>query len=85
MLAEEPIATGPNYMGAVAFRYPFSDTRTLGFMYAYSWRKSSQDFKVGGTNIVDVDREDNLPRLARESYGAEIRREQCILKAIRKV
>ncbi|WP_249963116.1 TonB-dependent receptor domain-containing protein [Histophilus somni] len=52
-------ATGPNYMGAVAFRYPFSDTRTLGFMYAYSWRKSSQDFKMGGgRSIKDVDAEE---------------------------
>ncbi|WP_249961001.1 TonB-dependent receptor domain-containing protein [Histophilus somni] len=78
-------AIGPNYMGAVAFRYPFSDTRTLGFMYAYSWRKSSQNFKVGGgTNIVDVDREDNLPRLARESCKGGFWQEHCTLQAIEK-
>lgn len=27
-------------------------------MYAYSWRKSSQDFKVGGRSIKDVDAEE---------------------------
>ncbi|WP_249967771.1 TonB-dependent receptor domain-containing protein [Histophilus somni] len=64
-------ATGPNYMGAVAFRYPFSDTRTLGFMYAYSWRKSSQDFKVGGgRSIKDVDAEE-VGRIVKEACKGE--------------
>lgn len=63
--------TGPNYLGALAYRYPLSDTTSLGFMYAYSWRKISQDFKVGGLNIKDVDDEE-VERLVDKACSGEI-------------
>ncbi|MDD0824503.1 TonB-dependent receptor [Mannheimia sp. AT1] len=45
-------AIGPNYMGAVAGKASFENERSLGFLYGYSWRKISQDYKIGGGRRV---------------------------------
>ncbi|OZN24729.1 TonB-dependent receptor [Actinobacillus seminis] len=73
---------GPNYMVALAGKYALSDTATIGAMYAYSWRKISQDFKVGGgVNIRDVDKED-VRILAKKSCTGMAFPSDCVTNAI---
>ncbi|TKX28665.1 TonB-dependent receptor [Campylobacter sp. MIT 12-5580] len=43
---------GPSYMGAVAGKYNFTDDGFLGLMYAYSGRKLSQGYKIGGGGLL---------------------------------
>lgn len=75
-------STGPNYMVALAGKYALSDTATIGAMYAYSWRKISQDFKVGGgVNIRDVDKED-VRILAKKSCTGMAFPSDCVTNAI---
>lgn len=45
-------AIGPNYMGMLGARYQLSDTVWFGGLYGYSWRKISQDYKIGGGRRV---------------------------------
>ncbi|MDY4505755.1 MAG: TonB-dependent receptor [[Actinobacillus] rossii] len=78
-------AIGPNYMGAVAAQTDIGDGYKLGLMYAYSQRKYSQDFKVGGgKNIKDVDNEDILA-LAYSGCAAAFNRDECVAESIDKL
>lgn len=46
-------AIGPSYMGAVAGKQRFEGGGALGVMFAYSGRKMSQGYRVGGGGSVD--------------------------------
>ncbi|AHG78596.1 Heme utilization protein [Mannheimia varigena USDA-ARS-USMARC-1312] len=45
-------AIGPNYMGMLASKYQFNDSAWIGALFGHSWRKISQDYKVGGGRKV---------------------------------
>ncbi|EXI62739.1 hypothetical protein MHD_06270 [Mannheimia granulomatis] len=45
-------AIGPNYMGTLGAKYQLNETAWIGGLYGYSWRKISQDYKIGGGRRV---------------------------------
>ncbi|MGF7452810.1 TonB-dependent receptor domain-containing protein [Pasteurella bettyae] len=45
-------AIGPNYMGMLGAKYQLSEDAWFGGLYGYSWRKISQDYKIGGGRRV---------------------------------
>lgn len=75
-------AIGPTYMGAIAGKASFEDERSLGFLYGYSWRKISQDYKIGGgrrvtessidlTNSDYISDEDDIANTTTSPFKAE--------------
>ncbi|EEY13751.1 hypothetical protein [Mannheimia haemolytica] len=61
-------AIGPNYMGMLAGKYQFNDSTWIGALFGHSWRKISQNYKIGGgrkvtdssidlSKIYDLDKE----------------------------
>ncbi|PSM51490.1 TonB-dependent receptor [Campylobacter blaseri] len=46
-------ATGPNYLGAVAFKHFFENGAYVGGLYGYSHRKISQSYEVGGGDKIE--------------------------------
>ncbi|MGX2949238.1 TonB-dependent receptor domain-containing protein [Frederiksenia canicola] len=45
-------AIGPNYVGVIGAKYAISDSKNIGLVYGYGWRKVSQDYKIGGGRKV---------------------------------
>lgn len=55
-------AMGPNYMGALGLKHDFDNGARLGFMYAYSWQKISQDYEVGGGQKIGEQSDERAER-----------------------
>lgn len=51
-------ASGPHYSAVLGAKKAFDEEHYLGILYGYSWRKISQDYKIGGgkrvtENLID--------------------------------
>lgn len=60
-------AIGPNYMGMLAGKYQFNDSTWIGALFGHSWRKISQNYKIGGgrkvtDSSIDLSKIDDLDK-----------------------